>query len=145
MEDSILEKRRHVRIPRKLDVQLKIELRRIVSGKISQQVQNIVALAQTSNISIGGMLLAIVGGVMDARQSLTPANAPLVIGQTIEVIFSYPVLTVWGHVIRADTASLALVIDKVSNVRLWKQVCAENREGVSIFPDGARIRRKRRS
>lgn len=147
MENTIHDQRRHARFPAKLDAQLKIELLRLISGKITQRIQNIFALAQTNNISIGGMSLHIVSGAMDAKKSLTPANAHLVVGHPIEVILYDSGITVWGHVIRADAKKLELgiIIDKVSDVRLWKRLCSEQVEGISIFPDSLRVRRKRRS
>ena len=147
MENTTYEQRQHVRQPARLDAQLKVELMRLVSGKISQRIQSIVALAQTNNISIGGMSLHIVGGALDAKKSITPANAHLVVGHPIEVLLYDSGITVWGHVIRADgkKLELGLVIDKVSDVRRWKRLCSEQAEGISIFPDGPRIRRKRRS
>lgn len=112
-----------------------------------QGIQNVMAMAETKNISIGGMSLRIVGSPLDARRSLTPGNAHHVVGRPIEVILEDENIVIWGDVIRTEsnTLELAIVIYKVSDVREWKKICAESHEGISIFPDSPEIRRKRRS
>ena len=117
------------------------------SGKILQGIQSIMAMAETKDISIGGMSLKIVGSPMDARRSLTPANASRVVGRPIEVVLEEESIIIWGDVIRteSDTLELAIVIYKVSDVREWKRICAARAEGLSIFPDSPAVRRMRRS
>lgn len=141
------EKRKHERYSFILNAQLKVFLASHVSGMLMQGVQNITAMAETSNISIGGMLLRIVGSPMDAKKSLTPANASQLIGRPIEVLLYNEDIVVWGDVIRADAKALelAIVINKVSDVQQWKNLCSEKKDGISIFPDSLQIRRKRRS
>jgi hypothetical protein len=141
------EKRKHERYSFKLDAQLKVFLSSHVSGMLIQGVQNITAMAETNNISIGGMSLRIVGSPMDAKKSLTPANASQLVGRPIEVLLDHEDIVVWGDVIRADAKALelAIVINKVSDVQRWKKLCSEKNDGISIFPDSLQIRRKRRS
>ena len=105
------------------------------------------AMAETKNISIGGMSLKIVGSPFDAKKSLTRANAAQVVGRPIEVILEEENIIIWGDVIRteADTLDLAIVIYKVSDVQEWKKLCSEKAQGISIFPDSLAVRRKRRS
>jgi hypothetical protein len=144
---SLKEKRKHDRQPAKHHARLKIALSSRDSGKILQGIQDVLALAETKNISIGGMSLKIVGSPFDARKSLTPANAAHVIGRPIEVVLEEENIIIWGDVIRteADTLELAIVIYKVSDVQEWKKLCNEKEQGISIFPDSLAVRRKRRS
>lgn len=141
------ERRRHERKPLKFPARVKISLSSRDSGKILEGLQSVIAMAETKNISIGGMSLKIVGSPMDARRSLTPANASRVIGRPIEVVLEEESIVIWGDVIRteSDTLELAIVIYKVSDVQEWKRICAERAEGISIFPDSPALRRKRRS
>ncbi|HPS94109.1 MAG TPA: hypothetical protein PK600_06575, partial [Deltaproteobacteria bacterium] len=110
-------------------------------------LQTIIAMAETNNISIGGMSLHIVGSAMEARKSLTPANAAHLVGRPIEVVLDKEDLVIWGDVIRTDinTLELAIVIYKVSDVKQWKKLCSQSPDGISIFPDSLALRRKKRS
>jgi hypothetical protein len=141
------DKRKHERYRAKLPVQLKIWLASHDSRTVLQGVQHILALAETQNISIGGMSLHIVGGTMDAGKSLSRANAMKVIGKPIEIVIENEDLTLWGDVIRTDMDSqeLGMVIYKVSDVKLWKELCLKHIEGISIFPESPQLNRKRRS
>lgn len=141
------DKRKHERQPAKHPARLKISLSSRNTGKILQGIQNVIAMAETRNISIGGMSLRIVGSPFDARHSLTPANARHVVGRPIEVLLEDENLVIWGDVIRtdSDTLELAIVIYKVSDVQEWKKLCSQKMEGISIFPDSLAVRRKRRS
>jgi hypothetical protein len=141
------EQRKHERYRTRLPVQLKIWLSGQNSRMVLQSVQHILAMAETRNISIGGMSLHIVGGSMDVGKSLSRANAVKLIGKPIEIVIEGEDLTVWGDVIRADVDSqeLGMVIYKVSDVRLWKELCSKQIEGISIFPETLQLRRKRRS
>jgi hypothetical protein len=141
------DERKHERLPTKIAAQLRISLSSRDTGKIIQGIQNIIAMAETNDISIGGMSLRIVGSPMDAKKSLTPANATRLIGRPIEVVLDDENLIIWGDVVRteANTLELAIVIYKVSDVNQWKQLCADNAAGISIFPDTPTLRRKRRA
>jgi hypothetical protein len=141
------DKRKQERQSARHQARLKIALSSRDSGKIFQGIQHVLALAETKNISIGGMSLKIVGSPFDAKKSLTPANAAQVIGRPIEVILEEENIIIWGDVIRteADTLELALVIYKVSDVQEWKKLCKEKQKDISIFPDSLAVRRKRRS
>jgi hypothetical protein len=141
------EMRKHERQPAKHPARLKISLSSRDSGKILQGIQNVLAMAETKNISIGGMSLKIVGSPFDAKKSLTPANAAHVVGRPIEVVLEEENIIIWGDVIRteADTLELAIVIYKVSDVKEWKKLCNEKEQAISIFPDSLAVRRKRRS
>ena len=143
IKGSTKEKRRHERHP----ARLKIALSSRDSGKILQGIQDVLAMAETKNISIGGMSLKIVGSPFDAKKSLTRANAVQVVGRPIEVVLEEENIIIWGDVIRteADTLELAIVIYKVSDVQEWKKLCNEKAQGISIFPDSLAVRRKRRS
>ncbi len=141
------EKRKHERHPARHPARLKIALSGRYSGKILQGIQDVLAMAETKNISIGGMSLKIVGSPFDAKKSLTRANAGQVVGKPIEVVLEEENIIIWGDVIRteADTLELAIVIYKVSDVQEWKKLCNEKAQGISIFPDSLAVRRKRRS
>ncbi len=141
------EKRRHERYRARLPVQLKIWLSSQDSRMVLQGVQHILALAETRNISIGGMSLHIVGGAMDAGRSLSRANAAKLVGKPIEIVIEGENLTVWGDVIRTDIdlQELGMGIYKVSDVKIWKELCSKQIEGISIFPDSLQVKRRRRS
>jgi hypothetical protein len=144
---SSKEKRKHERHPARHPARLKIALSSRYTGKIIQGIQDVIAMAETKDISIGGMSLKIVGSPFDARKSLTPANAAQVVGKPIEVILEKENIMIWGDVIRteADSLELAIVIYKVSDVQEWKRLCSEKVQDISIFPDTLAVRRKRRS
>jgi hypothetical protein len=143
---SLKENRKHERRSSKLGAQLRITLSSRDTGKIIQGIQSIIAMAETDDISIGGMSLRIVGSPMDARKSLTPANARHLVGRPIEVVLDKENLIIWGDVVRteANTLELAIVIYKVSDVKQWKQLCSDNADGISIFPDTLALRRRKR-
>lgn len=141
------DRRRHDRHDARIPARVKISLSGTASGKILQGIQSIIAMAETRNISIGGMSLKIVGSSIDARKSLTPANASRTVGRPIEVLLENENVVIWGDVIRteSDALELAIVIYKVSDVREWKRICADSEQGISIFPDTPAVRRKRRT
>jgi hypothetical protein len=141
------ERRRHERCSVRLSARIEISLVDQYDGKVMMGRESIVSLAETSNISIGGMSLHIVGASMDSRKSLNRSNAPGFVGRHIEVGLPDEGLTVSGSVLRADASSqeLIVVVNKVSDVGRWKRLCSEFAEGVSIFPDTPQVRRKRRS
>ncbi len=141
------ERRRHERKRASIPARLKISFSSRDSGKILKGIQNIVALAETRDISIGGLSLKIVATPMEARTSLTPANSAQVVGRPIEVVLEDENVVIWGDVVRTDknTMELAIVVYKVSDVREWKRICSENREGLSIFPDTPAVRKRRRT
>jgi hypothetical protein len=118
------ENRNHERYPIKLHAHLEISLANKYIGKIMQGVDNIIALVETCNISIKGMLLRIVGSPMDAKRSLTRANASQLFYKPIELVFPGESITVWGKVIRVDvnTLEIAIVINKVSDIQQWKKL-----------------------
>jgi hypothetical protein len=144
---NVKDKRKHERQQVRHPARLKISLSSRNSGKILQGIQSVIAMAETKNISIGGMSLKIVGSPFDARRSLTPANAGHVVGRPIEVVLEEENIIIWGDVIRteSDTLELAIVIYKVSDVKEWKKLCSRRSDGISIFPDTLAVRRKRRS
>lgn len=141
------ERRKHERQPSKFPARLKISLSSRDTGKVLQGIQNIIALAETRDISIGGMSLKIVGETFDSKKSLTRANASHVVGRPIEVVLEEENIIIWGDVIRTekDSLELAIVIYKVSDVQEWKKICSEEQKGISIFPDSTAVRRKRRT
>ncbi|HPI92145.1 MAG TPA: hypothetical protein PLT09_01540 [Deltaproteobacteria bacterium] len=141
------DRRRHGRHDLRFPARVKISLSGRDSGKILQGIQNVIAMAETRNISIGGMSLKIVGSPLDVRRSLTPNNAVHIVGRPIEVVLEDENIVIWGDVIRTEsnTMELAIVIYKVSDVQEWKKLCSERAEGISIFPDSPAVRRKRRS
>jgi hypothetical protein len=145
--NMLKDERKHERYPAKIAAQIRISLSSRNTGKIIKGIKNIIAMAETKDISIGGMSLRIVGSPMDAKNSFTPANATHLIGRPIEVVLDDENLIIWGDVVRteANTLELAIVIYKVSDVNQWKQLCADNAAGISIFPDTPTLRRKRRA
>jgi hypothetical protein len=146
MEDS--NRRKHTRVKAQLNARIKINLFSTNSTKVIQNIQEIVGIVDTKDISIGGMSLNIVGTPMDTSMSFSSANAHRFVGRTIEVNFDDHALSVWGEVVRFDykTMQVAVIISKVSDVRLWKQICENSNDGISIFPEEWRRRagRKRR-
>ncbi|HPC47727.1 MAG TPA: hypothetical protein PLW83_06760 [Deltaproteobacteria bacterium] len=141
------ERRRHGRKGARFPARLRISLSSRDTGKILEGIQNVIALAETRNISIGGMSLKIVGSPLEAKKSLTPSNAAHVVGRPIEVTLEGENMVIWGDVVRTDRESmeLAIVIYKVSDVSEWKRICSESDDGISIFPDSPSVRKKRRS
>ncbi len=140
-------RRRHERCRVRLNAQVEIIFVDKYIGMVMHGVQNIMSLAETGNISIGGMALHIVGSSMDADRSVTKKNAHQIVGKPIEVVLSAEDLTLRGEVLRVDpnTLEIFVVINKVSNVQRWKELCAQSDTGISIFPDTLEVRRKRRS
>ncbi|MDT8272213.1 MAG: hypothetical protein RRA35_03375 [Desulfomonilia bacterium] len=140
-------RRKHLRIETSLDVCFSIDCTEHAPEKVTSTGKMILGFARTKDISIGGMHLQLNGSPYETRSSLTPANASVVLGKTIEVQCAHPDLTIWGEVVRVERPSLdvGIVISKVSDVSLWKKVCSEHSQVISIFPDSPRIRRMRRS
>ncbi len=141
------ERRKHERYAVRLSAQIEVSLIDSFQGKVMMGRESILSLAETGNISIGGMSLHIVGASMDAKKGLNRSNASKIVGRHIEVRLPDEGLTVSGSVIRADagTLELTIVINKVSDVRKWKKICSDHAGGVSIFPDTPQVRRKRRT
>jgi len=141
------DRRRFDRIEERLPARLKISFVSRDTGKILVGIQNVIALAETRNISIGGISLKVVASPMEARMSLTPANASRVVGRPVEVVLEGVGLVIWGDVIRSekDTMEIAIVIYKVSDVKEWKRICSDHRRELSIFPDSPAVRRMRRA
>jgi hypothetical protein len=141
------DRRRFDRIEARLPARLKISFVSRDTGKILVGIQNVIALAETRNISIGGISLKVVASPMEARMSLTPANASRVVGRPVEVVLEGVGLVIWGDVIRSekDTMEIAIVIYKVSDVKEWKRICSDHRRELSIFPDSPAVRRMRRA
>jgi len=131
------EKRNNERYPVKLYAHLEIYLANKYIGKVMQGDHNIIAMVETCNISIKGMLLRIVGSPMDAKKSITRANTTNLINKTIELVFSDRNINVLGKVVRVDatTLEIAIVINKVSDIQQWKNPCSENKGIVNIFTD----------
>lgn len=144
---GIQDKRRHLRVEASLDVRFSIQCSETSSEKVATGKKKILGLARTKNISIGGMYLKLTGSPYDTRMSLTPANAQNILGKPIEVWVEQYNLEIWGEVIRVETPALdiGMVISKVSDVNVWKRLCSENIDGLSIFPDTVRSRRMRRT
>lgn len=134
---ALKDKRKQHRYKRKLAAQLKVSFASRDSSKIIRAIENIIALAETNNISIGGMSLNIVGSSMDSKKSLTPANAVHLVGRPIEVLLDNRKIAIWGDVIRinAKTLELAIVIYKVSDEKQCKKFCTEFDDS-NILPVG---------
>jgi len=128
-EKKVKEKRKYERYPVKLYAQLEISLSSKYVGKIMKGSDNIIAMVETCNICIGGMMLRIVGSPLDAKKSLTKANVMSVIDKPIEVVFPNEGITAWGNVIKADANELeiAIVIKQVSDIQQWKTLCSHNK------------------
>lgn len=139
-------RRKHGRVKLSLNATIKINLYSTTSIKIMNNIQEILGIVDTKDISIGGLNLTIVGSPMAASMSFTPATAQRLVGRPIEVRFDYHDLNIWGEVIRIDpkTLQLAIIITKVSDVPLWKELCEENDNGISIFPKEWQNRKKKR-
>ncbi len=139
-------RRKHGRVKLSLNATIKINLYSTTSIKIMNNIQEILGIVDTKDISIGGLNLTIVGSPMSASMSFTPATAQRLVGRPIEVRFDYHDLNIWGEVARIDpkTLQLAVIITKVSDVSLWKELCEENDDGISIFPKEWQNRKKKR-
>lgn len=141
------EKRQYERYSVKLDVLLKVLIALTEGSKISRELMHIKALGQTNNISIGGLSLQLTASAMEDKRTIPPSYIRLMAGRPIEIEIYGKDLVVWGDVLRAngDACELGIIITKVSDVKRWKILCTEHQEGLSIFPDSAHVRRKRRS
>ncbi|HVN71099.1 MAG TPA: hypothetical protein VMU10_03670 [Desulfomonilia bacterium] len=130
------DKRKHYRYKRKLAAQLRVSFTSRYSAKIIKGIDNIIALAETNNISIDGMSLHIVGSPMDSKKSLSPKNAVHIVGRPIEIRIDNGKIAIWGDVIRTDakTLELAIVIYKVSDEKHWKKICAGYEHPVFLHP-----------
>jgi hypothetical protein len=139
-------RRKYTRVQAKLSAKVKINIFNTDYTKVMHNIQEIVGIVDTKDISIGGMSINIVGSPMDASRSFTPATAHRLVGKPIEVNFYNYDLNVWGEIARIDlkTMHLAVIVSKVSDVRLWKEICEENDDGISIFPKEWQNRKKRR-
>ena len=130
-------RRKHTRVDVNLGAKVKINLFSTDSSKVMRNIQEIVGIVDTKDISIGGLNINIVGSPMDASKSFTPATADRLVGRPIEVNFYNYDLNIWGEVVRIDpkTMQIAVIISKVSDVPLWKQICEDSDDGISIFPE----------
>ena len=140
-------RRKHTPIEVSLNARIKINLFNTNSTKVMQNIQEILAIVDTRDISIGGLNLTIVGSPMAAGMSFTPATAGRLVGRPIEVKFDNHDLNIWGEVIRIDPKSMliAIVISKVSDIGLWKDLCENNAsKGISIFPEEWRQRARKK-
>lgn len=139
-------RRKHTRVQANLSAKVKINIFSTDFTKVMRNIQEIVGIVDTRDISIGGLCIKIVGSPMDAGRSFTPATAQRLIGKPIEVNFYNYDLNIWGEVARIDpkTMQLAVIISKVSDVRLWKELCEESNDGISIFPKEWQNRKKKR-
>ena len=140
-------KRKHARFEVSLNARIKINLFSTDSTKVMRNIQEIVAIVDTKDISIGGLNLTIVGSPMAAGMSFTPATAGRLVGRPIEIKFDNHDLNIWGEVVRIDPKSMlvAVTISKVSNVSLWKELCENNTtEEISIFPEEWRKRARKK-
>ncbi|MBN2298218.1 MAG: PilZ domain-containing protein [Deltaproteobacteria bacterium] len=140
-------RRKHARYEVSLNARIKINLFNTNSTKVMHDIQEIVGIVDTKDISIGGLNLTIVGSPMAAGMSFTPATAGRLVGRPIEVKFDNYDLNIWGEVIRIDPKSMlvAVVISKVSDLGLWKELCENNTDkGISIFPEEWRQRARKK-
>ena len=129
-------RRKHTRVQVNLSAKVKINLYKTDFTKVMHNIQEIVGIVDTKDISIGGVSINIVGSPLDASKSFIPATAQRLVGKPIEVNFYNYDLNIWGEVARIDpkTMQIAVIITKVSDVRLWKKICEESNDGISIFP-----------
>lgn len=139
-------RRKHTRVQVNLSAKVKINLFSTDSTKVMRNIQEIVGIVDTKDISIGGLNLSIVGSPMDAGKSFTPSTAHRLAGRAIEVNFYNYDLNIWGEVVRIDpkTMQIAIIISKVSDVRLWKEICENSDDGISIFPKEWRERARKK-
>ena len=139
-------RRKHTRVQVNLSAKVKINLFRNDFSKVRRNLQEIVGIVDTKDISIGGLSVNIVGSPMDASRSLTPATAQRLVGRPIEVNFYNHDLTILGEVVRIDskTMQIAVIISKVSDVCLWKKICEDSDDGISIFPEEWRKRARKK-
>lgn len=137
---ALKDNRKQHRYNKKLSAQLKVSFTSRNSAKIIKGIENIIALAETNNISINGMSLYIVGSAMDSRKGLTPANAVHLVGRPIEVLLDNGKIAIWGDVVRtnAKTLELAIVIYKVSDEKQWQKFCTEFDDN-NILPVGLKL------
>jgi hypothetical protein len=81
--------------------------------------------SETKDISWSGFCLKFSSLPDDPEKRFSPSRAHKLVGKTVRVTLSKPGITLWGDVVRFDSAAreMAVVITKVSDYDLWQEVC----------------------
>ncbi len=120
-------KREYIRRQRKIRAMITIELEHPEGARLSLSTRdrNIRLVAETRDISWGGLCLQFPVLPRDRENRFTPPKAHTVVGSPITVNLSSPVLTLHGEVIRFDSRNkvMAVIITKVSDYDLWQELC----------------------
>lgn len=84
-------------------------------------------MAETKDISWSGFCLKFTTLPSDPENRFSPSKAHTLVGRSIRVKISKPLVTLWGDVVRFDSKSkeMAVVITKVSDYDLWQQICGQ--------------------
>ncbi len=82
-------------------------------------------MAETKDISWGGFSLQLDKIPQDRDNSFSAEKAHTLAGRQVAVNLSSPHLTVWGDILRYDSAKkhMAVIISKVSDYDLWQELC----------------------
>ncbi|HPW68548.1 MAG: hypothetical protein WDA72_07700 [Desulfomonilia bacterium] len=120
-------KREYTRRQRKIKAMITIELEHPEGARLSLSTRDrsFRLVAETRDISWGGLCLTFPVLPRDREKRFTPPKAHSIVGNSITVNLSWPVLTLYGEVIRFDSRDqvMAVIITKVSDYDLWQELC----------------------
>ena len=123
-------KREYIRRQRKIRAMITIELEHPEGARLSLSTRdrNVRLVAETRDISWGGLCLQFPVLPQDRENRFTPPKAHTVVGSSITVNLSSPLLTLYGEVIRFDSRNkvMAVIITKVSDYDLWQELCNQD-------------------
>lgn len=123
--DSI--KREYPRRQENIKAMIHIHLDESDMGALSlkKSDETIRLMAETKDISWGGVCIYISDPPHDRKNRFIPENAHTLVGGQITVNLTNPKLTLWGDVLRYDSRSkhMAVILSKVSDYGLWQQLC----------------------
>ncbi|HQI00738.1 MAG TPA: hypothetical protein PLA18_05655 [Deltaproteobacteria bacterium] len=84
-------------------------------------------MAETKDISWSGFCLKFAALPADPENRFSPSQAHTLVGRSIRVKISKPLITLWGDVVRFDSRlrEMAVIITRVSDYDLWQQICGQ--------------------
>ncbi len=84
-------------------------------------------MAETKDISWSGFYLKFAALPADPENRFSPSQAHTLVGRSIRVKISKPLITLWGDVVRFDSRlrEMAVIITRVSDYDLWQQICGQ--------------------
>jgi hypothetical protein len=134
MQDGDMEsvKREYTRRQKKIKAMITIELEHPEGARLtlSTRDRSFRLIAETRDISWGGLCLKFPVLPQDREKRFTPPKAHTIVGSSITVNLSSPVLTLYGEVVRFDSRNqvMAVSITKVSDYDLWQELCNQESE-----------------